>query len=319
MKRYVSYITVAAVLVAILALYMVTFTVRWKEKALVLSFGKIVKPVNEAGLHWKWPWQTAVKFDGRIRTLQRQDTQTATRDAQNIIVTAYVNWRIKDAEVFYTRFRKSGITESEDIIAAAEKIMRDSWIADALNVFTEYNFSELVTLDADRFKLQTLERGAEQQVGGMLVRLREEARAGEGYGVEIIDVGIRRLGVPESTTEKVFERMKEDRNKEITALVSDGQRQAKTIIGAAEAEATIIEAKAETEAKNIKGQGDAAAAAHYSVFLTHPELANFLRRLETLRTTLGERTTIVINSDSPPYDLLNKGPNIGKSNSGQDK
>lgn len=319
MKKYISYITVGLVIGAILVLYMVTFTVRWKEKALVLSFGKISRHVTEPGLHGKWPWQTAVKFDGRIRTLQRQDTQTATRDKQNIIVTVYVNWRIDDAEVFYKRFRPSGSPQSADIVAAAEKTMRDSWIADALNVFTEYNFSELITLDPARFQLKALERGTPPNEGGMLKRLRTEAQAGDGYGVEVVDVGIRRLGVPDSVTAKVFERMREDRNKEVNALVADGNRLAETIKGAAQSEATMILARAQATAKSIKGQGDAEAAEHYSDFLAHPELANFLRRLDTLRKTLSERTTIVIDADSPPYNLLNQGPQIGSSSSPQDK
>jgi membrane protease subunit HflC len=287
---------------------MVSFTVRWQEKALVLTFGKITRQVEKPGLQWIWPWQSVVKFDCRLRTLEQQFNQTQTRDKQNLIVSIYVNWRISDPQVFYERFRVGDTTIAEDIVLHAEKIMRSSWLAPTSNMFAEYNFSELVTLDPAKFKLKALEKGVDGKGASMLARVRQEAQAEGGYGVEIVDLGIRRLGVPDRVTESVFNRMRADREAEVGKLMSEGTSVATIKVGAAKSQADIRLAEAQAEEKRIKGEGDAEAAGYYASFLNNPELANFLRRLETLRKTLSKRTTIVLDSNSPPYELLLTGP-----------
>ena len=128
--------------------------------------------------------------------------------------------------------------------------------------------------------------------------------------MEIVDLGIRQLGVPGPVTESVFNRMKEEREAVVRTLQADGQSQADSIIGQAKGQATRIKAEAEAKARAIEGQGDAEAAQYYAAFLENPALANFLRRLETLRKTLSERTTLVLDSETPPYNLLTVGPDL---------
>jgi membrane protease subunit HflC len=311
-KKNFSYITIGIIAVGILLLYMATFTVRWQEKALVLTFGKIERQVDQAGLNWIAPWQSVVKFDGRIRTLDLQGTQTVTRDMQNIIVTVYVNWRISDAQTFYERFRSDQGAQGEDVVYEAQKRLRNL-MSDACHVFTEYNLSQLVTLDRNNFKLPLVEKGdgANGQAGGMLGRIREKVAEKGGYGIEIIDIGIKRLGVPDSVTSAVFARMTKERNAEAQSLRSEGAAEAASIIGRADSEAGKILAQAKAKEREIKGQGDAEAAQYYSKFLAHPSLAMFLRKLETLRTTLSDRTTLSLDSQSAPYNLLMEGPTAG--------
>ncbi len=311
MKKHIGVIVLAFTIVSILVLYSITFTVRTREKALVLTLGKISRTVEKSGLQWKWPWpgQSVVKFDGRIKTLQQQLTQKATRDKQNVVLSVYVNWQIEDAEVFYRRFSPSGAINKEEVLYKAKEALR-GWISDASNIISEYNFDELVTLDSNRFKLRELEKGSDGQVGGMLKRVRDKAASGDGYGIAIVDLGIRSLGVPDDVTGKVFERMRADRYAEVRKYVSQGAREASTIISRATSEATMLEAKAQAKAKETMGQGDAKAAEHYSAYLKNPELANFLRRLETLRKTLNNRTTIILDKQTPPYELLESGPKL---------
>ena len=144
----------------------------------------------------------------------------------------------------------------------------------------------------------------------MLKRVRDKAYGGDGYGIEIVDLGIRQLGVPGPVTESVFNRMKEEREAVVRTLQADGQSQADSIVGQAKGQATRIKAEAEAKARAIEGQGDAEAAQYYAAFLENPALANFLRRLETLRKTLSERTTLVLDSETPPYNLLTEGPDL---------
>ena len=311
MRRHVTAIVAGLLIAAVLLLYRVTYTVRWQEQALVVTFGQISRQVEAPGLHGRWPWQDVVTFDGRIKVLQQQLTQTQTSDQTNLVVSAYVNWRVADARTFYARFRKGSRSSSVEVVTEAEKTLR-GWIADAGNIFAEYPLEALVTLEAGQSKLAELEKGADGQ-GGMLRRLREKAAASGGYGVQILDVGIWRLGVPDDVTAKIFERIRQDRQAVATALEAEGTSAAESLKGEARSQATIIKAEAEAKAKAIMGEGDAAAAAYYQRFLEHPELAQFLRRLETLRKTLSERTTIVLDSQTAPYGLLTQGPRLGES------
>lgn len=309
MRKHIGLILVAVAIVGILALYFVCFTVRWQEKALVLTFGRISRQVDKPGLNFAWPApiQTVVKFDTRVRTYLPDAVQIQTGDKQTVIAAVYVNWRIQDAELFYQRFRRDSAAGEADVIAYAETTM-DGWVSEALNVFAEYDLGQLVTLDAEAFKLDEVAEGGEADGTGMLQRIRAKAYDGKGYGIEIMHVGIRRLGLPDSVTPSVFARMNKDREAEARRLMAQGQSRANTIVGEAESEATEIRARAEAEAKKIEGEGDAEAAQYYAVFLEHPTLANFLRRLDTMRATLSERTTIVLNAETPPYQLLTTGP-----------
>ena len=310
MKKHIGSIVIALLIVGILLLYMVTFTVRWQEKALVLTFGKISHPVTEAGLKWMWPYpiQSVVKFDGRIRTLDQQTAQTQTRDKTNVIATVYINWKIVEPKLFYERFRKGG-TSGDDVVYEAEKTLR-GWLAGSANIIAEYNLGELVTEDAEKFRLPELEKGKPGQPGGMLAYLTDKVGTDGGSGIEIVDLGIKRLGVPDSVSGKVFERMTADREAVVITLLAEGASEARRIKGEADSRARIIEAEARAKAKNIMGKGDAEAAQYYAVFLDNPQLANYLRKLETLRKTLNRRTTVILDSESAPYNLLQRLPQV---------
>jgi len=307
-KKHIGIVIIGLAILFILVLSSLTYTVRWKEKALVLNFGKISRVEEEPGLKWCLPWQNVMKFDGRLRNYQTVANQVQTRDKQTVIVTVYVNWRIEDASRFYERFRQGNTSTSDDVVVKANDFLK-SWVTESTNVFAEYELGELVTLDPDAFKLASVEKGDDGK-GGMLKRIRDKANAGEGYGMEIVDLGIRQLGVPGPVTESVFNRMKEEREAVVRTLQADGQSQADSIIGQAKGQATRIKAEAEAKARAIEGQGDAEAAQYYAAFLENPALANFLRRLETLRKTLSERTTLVLDSGTPPYNLLTEGPDL---------
>lgn len=303
MKKHLGIVILAAIIVAILLAYSVTFTVNYQEKALLLQFGKIQKVIDEPGLKFKWPVPISKvkKFDTRVRTLAMPNYQTQTRDKQNVIASVYVNWQITDPEAFYNKYR-SGKT---DVVYNAEEKLQEIWKDRTYNLFAEYNFGELITLNKDKFRLIELERGAD----GMLSRV-QKAMEEDDYGVKVVDVGISRLGVPDNVTQSVFDRMVADREAVVTELMSQGEKYAKTLKGDADSQATIIKAKAEAEAKKIRGEGDALAAGYYQAFLQNPELANFLRRLETLRKTLNERTTIILDKNTPPYELMIEGPKL---------
>ena len=309
MKKHFWVLIIAVLIISILVLYWVTFTVRFNENALVTTFGEISRRVNEPGLCWKWPWpiHSVMKFDRRIRTYQRLPVQTLTSDAQPIVVTVYVNWRINDeVETFYNSFYEDGMNNAQSLVVKAEDLI-DDWVAEASNIISEFKLSELITLDAEQFKLDDMVRGPESSI---LVRLREKAEAEGGKGIEIEDVGLDMLGVPDQVTERVFARMASEREKESTRLIGEGRRESDSIIGRAEGQAKIITAEAEAQAEQIRAQGDAEALQYLEVLNKNPELANILRSYKTMRKILGDRTTFVFNSDSIIYKILQEGPVI---------
>jgi modulator of FtsH protease HflC len=309
-KKHGVLIIVGLAIVGIVLLYAVTFTVRWQEQGLVLTFGKITAEYDQPGLKWVWPWQDVVKLDTRVRTCMPPAYQTQTRDKQPIICRLYVTWRIQNAAEFYNQFNKSGARQESDLAEAATARLIPM-IGESMNVFAEYPLGELVTLDEGKFKLDTVEHGPDGKTG-MLGRIRDKVAGGK-YGIEVLDVGIRQLGVPDNVTQSVFKRMSAEREAEVTALMAAGRSQADSIVGTARGQAIEIKAKAEAQATAIQGEGDAKAAEYYAAFLQHPELANFLRKLGTLRTTLNERTTLVLDNETPPYNLLITGPQAGET------
>jgi len=314
-KKHIRSMLAGLAVVVVLMLYFVTFTVRFQEQALVLTFGKITKVETEPGLKWIWPWQKVVKYDTRIRTFEPVAYEIQTKDKQPVICQLYMNWRIDDAEKFYAVFRKGQAVGEEDVVFNAMELVR-SWLAEGTrSVFSQYNLGELVTLDQAKFKLSEMERGKEGEAGGILEQVREKARGeGEGkeYGIVIVDIGIKKLGVSDTVTQSVFKRMEQERMAVIRTLEAEGDSEAKSIVGKANGTRAKIVAEAESKAKAIRGEGDAKAAEYYSEFLTNPELANFLRKLDTLRKTLTNRTTIVLDQNSPAYDLLTEGPEKSK-------
>ena len=124
------------------------------------------------------------------------------------------------------------------------------------------------------------------------------------FGIEVVGVGINSLGVPPSITEQVYDRMIAERKKLATQEISQGQAEAKKIRIEAETYRDKKLAEAEAQALRIRAEGDAAAVKSYEVFARNPELAEFIRKMEALRTIIRGKTTIIFNTDTPPFDLL---------------
>jgi membrane protease subunit HflC len=159
-----------------------------------------------------------------------------------------------------------------------------------------------VTTNKEELKLDAIEDDMKKRVGEDSV----------GNGIEIIMVGIKRLGIPESVTSAVFERMKAERQAEIQKIQAEGERQAKEIKAKADLEANKILAVARAEAIQISGEAEAQAAKSYKVFKQNPELANFLFQRKALEGLLKENSTLILDPNTPPFNLLTQ-PNTGKA------
>lgn len=293
MKNIVITIFIVLI-VAVMALYLVSFQVREIESALVTTFGKPTRQMTEPGWYFKWPTpiERVYKFDSRLRVFEGALGETTTKAAVPIIVNTYVVWKIAEPLQFFN---------AVGTLSEARNKLR-SQLADTQNkVVGKHYFAEFVNSDPEKIKFEEI--SAE-----MLTDLKQAVRT--DYGIEIKDLGIKQLKVNEEVTKDIFERMKAERNRRTEATVAEGNAEAIKIGTDADSKKTELLAAAEARAKAIRGEGDAEAAKFYKMLEADPDLAMFLRDIEALKKILEKRSTVVLSTDSEPFKLLKQMPDI---------
>ncbi|MEN6427171.1 MAG: protease modulator HflC [Phycisphaerales bacterium] len=285
-----------AVISIVMIVYLVTFQVRETESGFVTRFGRPVREVTKPGLYLKWPTpiEQVHKFDSRMRVLEAaQLAETTTRGNVPIIVNTYVVWRVAEPLKFLNAVKTEDNAESK---------LRNH-INDTQNrIIGQHSFGEFVNSDPAKIRFDEIQ-------AEMLADLKGPVQA--EYGIEIKTLGIKQLKVSEDVTKKVFERMKAERQGRTDAITSEGDAMAIQIRADANKKRDVLLNAAEGRAKEIRGQGDADAAKYYELLETDPQLAIYLRNLETLKTTLSDRSTVVLGTDSDPYKLLMAMPSLG--------
>ena len=288
-------ITIFIVLiVAVMAIYLVSFQIREIESALVTTFGKPTREITEPGWYFKWPTpiQRVYKFDSRMRVFEADIGETTTKAAVPIIVNTYVVWKIAEPLEFFNAV--GTVKEAES------KLL--SQISDTQNkVIGRHSFGEFVNSDPTKIKFKQIE---EQ----MLTDLKQTVRT--DYGIEIKTLGIKQLKVSEDVSKDVFERMRAERNRKTEATIAEGNAEATKIKTDADSKKTELLAAAEARAKAKRAEGDAEAAKYYEMLEEDPEFAILLRNLEALKKILKERATVVIPADTEPFILLKEMPDI---------
>jgi membrane protease subunit HflC len=292
MKNRFTMLLFGLIVVALFVFTQILFTVREGDVVVVTSLGKPVRSITGAGLYRRWPWpiHQIHRFDNRIRILESSFEETLTRDGKNVMVQMYVGWNIADPVHFLER-----VGNSQQAGHHLDGLLRTYKNA----ALGRYRFSELVNVDAGALKLEAIETG-------LLAAVKDEAR--ERYGVDIHVVGIRRIGLPEAITQSVFDRMRAERQELADRYRSEGEGEAIRIRARADSERDQLLATAEAKARVLRAEGDAAAAEFYQVFERDPDLAIFLRKLDTMKEMLNAKATLILSSDSEPFDLLKLGP-----------
>jgi membrane protease subunit HflC len=280
-------VVVAVVLVSGLFLT----TVSEGEVAVVTTLGRPRATWTTPGLyaHAPWPIQTVYRFDRRMQLFETGLEQTLTRDGRPVVVALFAQWRIADAIRFLER------VGTPDIARRNLNGLLGHW---RNAVFGRYAFDTLINTDTNRWQLPALEEELARAV---------RAEALERYGIEVAAVGIRVLTLPPGITEKVYQRMRAERQVIAEAYRAQGEAEAARIRAEANSLRDCKLAEAEATALRLRAEGDAAAAEAYAVFERNPDLALFLRKLDVLEETIGRRTTLVLGLDSPPFDLLRGG------------
>ncbi|MDA7915685.1 protease modulator HflC [Verrucomicrobia bacterium] len=280
----------AGILAVIFLFLLLTFQVRKTDIAIITQLGKHHKTISEPGFNFRLPWplQKIYKFDNRTRTMDKKFEQTNTKDEFGILATIYIGWKIKDPKVYLERFEGGDDVKAE---SALEGLMRDA----KNSVLGQHPLSALVAADEKVLKFDQIE----QEMLAMV-----KSAATDEYGIEIVMLGIKQLGLPETTTQAVFSRMIQERQSLVTKIQSEGNRRASEIRAEADRQRQEIVAKAQAEARLIEGKADAEAAKSYKVFEENPELAILILRLNALEEALSERTTLILDQGAEPLNLL---------------
>ena len=289
MKRNPITIAIGALLLLIFVLLLFLFQVRTTELAVVTTFGRVSSPAGP-GAHFRWPWpiQSVHKFDQRVHTFESKFEQVLTSDANNLLIMVYVGWQINDPAIFLTRFNGDTRKAEESL----EGLVRNAYSG----VVGRHPFSHFVSTDEKELKFVEIERE-------MQSRIEADCKALTN-GLNIAFLGIKRLGLPESVTKLVFERMESEREVLVSQIKGDGERQASEIKSRADFESAKLLAEADAQATKIQGEGEKLAARSFEVFKQDPDLAIFLLKLKALEQFLQNRTTLILDENTAPLELL---------------
>jgi len=286
-------LVIGLLLIIIFGLLLFVFQVRQSEVAVVTTFGKPTRPITQPGAYLKWPWpiQKVWWFDQRVQNFEDRLTEGLTRDSFNLLTSVYVGWKVSDPTAFFPRFAGSA-----NPIAAAETLL-DQWLGNAkTSIVGKHPLSDFVSTSDNGTNFVAIE-------AEILAAIQSQIRA-NNFGLEIEFLGIKRLLLPESVTQSVFERMTSERKVLADRFQYEGEAEAQRIRSDAERKAAELLASAEGQATEIKGKGEAEAAKSLKVFQQNPELASFIFRLSALEGSLKERSILIFDQHTPPFDLF---------------
>ena len=266
------------------------YTVDAREVAVVTLFGKPVKTVTVPGLQagLPWPLHQVVRFDKRTQLLSVETAEVLTRDKKNLVVEAFLLWRISDPERFLEAVGTTEIanTQLSDLVA--------SRIAAALG---NRDFGELMTTEGDAVSMLP---------NNLLNGIAEIGK--ERLGIEALDVRLRHLGLPLQNEQSIYERMRAERSRIANAYRSEGEERAAVIRAEADREAAEILAGAEKESMAIRARADGSAAKVYAeAYDEDPGFYMFMRGLQTAETLLDDGSVLVVDSDGPLFEALTGG------------
>ncbi|MDD5016062.1 MAG: protease modulator HflC [Atribacterota bacterium] len=271
---------VALLLLSNLSLFIVDET----KQAIVLQFGKPTRVIKDAGLHWKLPFiQNVVFFEDRLLVYDAAPTEIITKDKKTLIVDNYARWKIVDPLKFLQNVRdlNGAQTRLDDIIYSELRV--------DLGLF---DMSEIVS----------------ERREGIMKRVTEiSSEKASTYGIEIVDVRIKRVDLPPENEKYIFDRMKAERERIAKQYRAEGQEESAKIIAETEREKTVILAEAYKTAQTLKGEGEAESVKIYAEsFNQDPEFYKFYRTLEAYKMTFKDKTTVLLSTDSEFLKYLNK-------------
>jgi membrane protease subunit HflC len=297
MNRLINPLVLIAAALALLLFSSMVFTVSEREKAIKLRLGKVAQSEYEPGLHFKLPLiENVFKFDKRVLTLDVRPERVLTSEKKNVIVDSFVKWRIGDTETFYKRL---GGEEQR-----ADNRMTQ-FVREAIkNAFGQRTVREVVS-SARGPLMAEINKAVSSQV--------------ESFGIEIVDVRVKKVELPEQVRESVYQRMAKNREKIAREIRSQGKESAQIIRAAADRvrEETLATAYAQSE--ETRGGGDAESARTYAeAFTRNPEFYSLYRSLGAYRNAFGSgNDVLLLKPDSEFFKYFNNPQGTSAKSSAQ--
>ena len=265
---------IAAVVLVLLLASGTLFTVDQRQNAIVFQLGEVKEVITRAGLHFKWPLiQNVQVFDMRILTFDDAEPQRfLTSGNRPVLVDSFVKWRISDVSLYY-------ISVQGDELRAMTRIRQT--IAGSLR---------------EEFGVRTLHDVVSGQREDIMSRVRTKTDQDlKRIGVEVVDVRLKRVDLPQEVSESVFGRMQAERKRIANELRSTGGAEAERVRADADRQREIITAEAYRDAQRIKGEGDAKASAIYAnAFSQNPEFYSFYRSMEAYRLAFRGKNDLLL-------------------------
>jgi modulator of FtsH protease HflC len=298
MNRLVSY-TIAG-LIVLSVLMSTLFVVDQRQFAIVFALGEVKKVINEPGLHFKLPppFQNVLFLDKRILTFDTPEADRfITAEKKNILVDAYVKWRILDPRLYFVSFTGDERRTQDRMSQIIKAALNDE--------ITKRTVREVISGE------RNLVMSAIQK------KVTDEAKQ---IGVEIIDVRLKRVDYVEQINNSVYDRMKAERVRVANELRSTGAAESEKIRADADRQRTVILAETYREAENIRGDGDAKASQIYGqAFGQNPEFYKFYRSLEAYRASFKNRNDMMVIDPNSEFFRYFKSSGPGAATTGAKK
>jgi membrane protease subunit HflC len=285
-----AFVPIIIVGVLVILAAMSVFTVAESQLAIRTEFSAIVGSDYAPGLHFKWPWDQVMKFDGRILSQSYTGETFLTNDNRGLIVDFYVKWRIRNAGKFW---EAAGGREE----LAGERLA--AIVKDGLKgVVAERTLPQIVT--AERAAVTSDMFG-------------QASRNIESFGVELVDVRVQRIDLPDEVSTRVYEQMKQNFVKSANLKRAEGLSESQRIRSTAERQQTEIVANAERDALQVQGQADAEAAQTYArAYSKDPEFYAFYRSLQAYDRALGKSGDLLVVTPDGEFFKYLKDPDKKK-------
>ena len=271
------------IIIAALAFFTTVYIVDETEQVVVLAFGKPVKTITKPGLNFKLPapLQVVVTFDKRLLEYDVPPEEVLSMDKKTLIMDNYVRWRIVDPLLFL---------QTVQAVPTAKTRLDDIVYSELRQELGTHDMVEIITETRDLIMDKVTAASNEES---------------EKYGIEVVDVRIRRVDLPSENEASIYARMEAERNRKANMFRSEGEEEAQKFRAKTERDKTVILADAYKISQEIRGEGEARALDIYaSSFSKDPKFYEFVRTLETYEKIIDKKTTLVFPGDSKLFKEL---------------
>ena len=271
------------IIIAALAFFTTVYIVDETEQVVVLAFGKPVKTITKPGLNFKLPapLQVIVTFDKRLLEYDVPPEEVLSMDKKTLIMDNYVRWRIVDPLLFL---------QTVQAVPTAKTRLDDIVYSELRQELGTHDMVEIITETRDLIMDKVTAASNEES---------------EKYGIEVVDVRIRRVDLPSENEASIYARMEAERNRKANMFRSEGEEEAQKIRAKTERDKTVILANSYKISQEIRGEGEAKALDIYaSSFSKDPKFYEFVRTLETYEKIIDKKTTLVLPGDSKLFKEL---------------